>query len=468
MTKVINGTNAQILNTVRKNASHAYQERIPAVSDADISKAVNELNKYTPFWSEFVETLLNVVGMRIFNINKFENRLKPFAGSMTYGGMVEEYAADLIEAEDYAVDDTNVFGAKHPEVQVNWHRINSRRRYSLKVTDDLLMEAVENEGGLANLVNMIMSKPTESAEWDLYLMMLELLGKYKDADGMANVHVSAVTDEATGKNLVKVVRSWYEKSKFYRTDTNAAGINALSTNMRLICSASTLASIDVDVLSAAFNMDKASFMGQVVAVDEWPASLAGTEAILMDADFFRVYNTKTTMRSIQNPADLSTVYYLHVWDIVSASRFVPCIRFSTDADNIEVATPKTVSSVAYDIMYEGDTASANKVEVKPGTVYDLVPKVTYSDTSTDGRAYFIIAAANSTAPGADAAEVALVKPDTGTYVGAGYRVVPGTDGRAWKLHVDDYATYDSISITCVAVGNTTKNTTKTINKPSSS
>lgn len=128
MAYTISASNANILNTVRANASHAYQERIPAVSDADVSKAMLELKRYTPMWNEFVETLLNVVGLRLFNMNKFENRLKPLqSGSLPFGGMVAEYGMDLIKADDYDVDDVNVFGAEKPEIRVTWHRVTPAR-----------------------------------------------------------------------------------------------------------------------------------------------------------------------------------------------------------------------------------------------------------------------------------------------------------------------------------------------------
>lgn len=332
------------------------------------------------------------------------------------------------------------------------------------MNESLISEAIETEGGLASLLSMIMNTPTESAEWDTYLQMLELLAKYNEADGFANVNVSAVTTEATAKALIKAVKGWYEKSKFYRSDTNAEGIASIAKGMILLTTPEVLATVDVDVMAMAFNMDRAELAGRIVTVDQWPATLAGTQAFLLDERFFQVYTEKQEFRSIQNPATLDNVYFLHVWQVLSCSRMVPAIRFSTDETNIGELTQKTVSAVNFGIQYEGDSASLDNVDVIPGTDYDLIPAVTYSDGSTDGRAYFVISASSSTAPADNAVEVAVIKPDTGTYIGAGYHVEAGE--HVWKLHVDEDSTYDSLAITCISAANAAKSKTKQFTKES--
>ena len=41
--KTLNATNAQILNAIRTDASFAYQQRIPAATQGDITETVNNL-----------------------------------------------------------------------------------------------------------------------------------------------------------------------------------------------------------------------------------------------------------------------------------------------------------------------------------------------------------------------------------------------------------------------------------------
>lgn len=451
MTKILSASNAQILNTVRVNSSLEYQTRIPAVTDGNISKAMIELDRYTPMWNEFVHNLLNVIGLHLFNENHYENRLKPLkSGALAFGGMVEEYSMNLIDAQEYDANDTNVFDAPDPDIEVNWHRINSRLKYPLKVNEDLLAEAVETEGALASFVAYVMSKPQDSAEWNEYKQMLELLAKSAEVDGMANINVpnilTAADPEAAGKALVKQISTWYEKSKFYRNDTNAAGIDAVSRNMVLLTTPEIQASQSVDVLAAAFNMDRAQFMAdRTIVVDAWPEILAGTQAILVDQDWYKCYDTKNKVTSIYNPATLDWIHYLHKWSILSASRQRPIIRFSTDQTNLGTITTKTVSSVA--ASFKDGTSD----DLVPGMSKELAATVTYSDSSTDSRVYWIITGSTEAVPADDAASVDVILPDTGTYV-----------DRMGILHVSEGNTYQTLTITAVSTADPSKNDTITL------
>lgn len=488
----LNASNAQILNAVRDQAGLEYQMRIPAVSDGDISKALKELDKYTPMWNIFMSTLLNTIGLRMFNENLYENRLRPLkTGSLAFGGMVEEYSINLIQAEEYDVNDTNVFEVKEPDMEVNWHRINSRRRYPLTINEDLIAEACESDGGLSALITYIMQTPQNSAEWDEYLLMLELLAKYQTEDGFANVQVSDILSaqdpEAAGKQLVKAVSTWYEKSKFYRRDTNAAGIDAVSRNMILLTTPEIQASYNVDVLAAAFNMSRAEFMAdRVLTVDKFPEGLSGTQAILLDADWYKVFDTKNKVASIYNPKTLNWNHFLHRWGIFSCSRMRPAIRFSTAEDNINVPVPWTVDSVgAYFGKEEWATWQG------PGTVNGDRTVLTIADTAgltvplyanvsevqgetgerTTKNVYWLLSgsiapltkgnnndivyqypnADGTSTPDFDAASLDVILPDSGTYV-----------DRDGVLHVAPDMSYSALKITAVSTQDPTKNATITV------
>ena len=487
----LNASNAQILNAVRDQAGLEYQMRIPAVSDGDVSKALKELDKYTPMWNIFMSTLLNTIGLRMFNENLYENRLRPLkSGSLAFGGMVEEYSINLIQAEEYDVNDTNVFEVKEPDMEVNWHRINSRRRYPLTINEDLIAEACESDGGLSALITYIMQTPQNSAEWDEYLLMLELLGKYQTEDGFANISVSDILSaqdpEAAGKQLVKAVSTWYEKSKFYRRDTNAAGIDAVSRNMILLTTPEIQASYNVDVLAAAFNMSRAEFMAdRVLTVDKFPEVLDGTQAILLDADWYKVFDTKNKVASIYNPKTLNWNHFLHRWGIFSCSRMRPAIRFSTDEDNINVPVPWTVDIVEAWFGKEYESYDG------PGTVNDDFNQLTVDDTAglvipinaraveTDGtnyrntpNVYWLVSgsiaplvsvdedgaivyqypnADVSGTPDLDAASLDVILPDSGTYV-----------DRDGYLHIAPDMSYSAIKVTAISTKDPSKNMSITV------
>ena len=115
---ILQADNAAIINKVRANASLEYQSRIPVVTQANLSKTFATLQAYQPMWNEFMDVLINRIGLTLFNQNSFTNRLKPLkSGAMNYGGMIQEIGANLLHAEAYDPNDTNVFGGEKADVE---------------------------------------------------------------------------------------------------------------------------------------------------------------------------------------------------------------------------------------------------------------------------------------------------------------------------------------------------------------
>ena len=187
---ILQADNAAIINKVRANASLEYQSRIPVVTQANLSKTFATLQAYQPMWNEFMDVLINRIGLTLFNQNSFTNRLKPLkSGAMNYGGMIQEIGANLLHAEAYDPNDTNVYGGEKADVEVNYHQINRRDKYKMRVNNDLLEESFLNDGQLAAFVNNLLSLPQKSDEWDEYIIMRGLLRKYQVADGFFNYQV---------------------------------------------------------------------------------------------------------------------------------------------------------------------------------------------------------------------------------------------------------------------------------------
>lgn len=443
----LDASNVDVINTVRANASLAYRERVPETTKASLAATLDAIQSYEPFWNEFQSVLINKIALVVMDKNMtFENRLRPLkSGGLEYGGMVQELDAQLIEAQAYDPNATNVFEAQAPDVLVNYHKINRRDKYKFKVNSDLLEEAFLNDGQLSAYVNSLMVLPQQSSEWDEYKLMLELLAMYQsEGSGFANYQVpdiaSAADAEAAGKNLTRMLREYYLYTKgFFRTQYNKDGAQAFSDELVLLTTPRVQSYLDVEVLANAFNMDKAQWLAdRVVIVDEFPDELAGTQAMLLDSKFYRVYDAKRRAVSIFNPDTLDWIYTYHIWQILSASRMKNAIRFSTAADSIVVPTKPTVSSVSI-------SAAANTFN--KGDIIAIGATVTYSDGSTDAAAVYEITA---TAAG-DEDNPVKVLPETGTYI-----------DRMGNLHIAVDAQWTTITVTAYALENRTKNASKTI------
>lgn len=444
----LDASNVEILNVVRAVASTDYRDRVPTATRANIAKTAKLIHEYQPLWNEFYTTLLDRIGLTVFNNNQFKNRLAPFKKSLSYGAMVQESSANLITAESYN-EEKNVdpFAAQKPELFTDYHVKNRADTYGIRVNEALLYEAVLSEGELSAYLNGIYRLPSQSAEWDEYCIMRDLFGVAQQASPFYNVQVadlvSSSDKEADAKALVTAIRTMYLTAKgFYSRDYNAAGVDAAANDFILLTTPAVSATNDVYSLAAAFNMERAEwFADRVVVIDEFPAGLEGTQALLVDEDAFQCYDILNKSASIYNPRNDSLYQYLHARGIYSLSRQRPIIRFSTAADSGASLVSKTVTSVAV------TSDPANIVETGDEVTYQLKPVVTYSDSSTDDSAYPIVV--GLTAGGVTPDGYSSVFPDANTYV-----------DRNNVLHVSPSfrASYKYYSITVVYIS--TRDSTK--------
>ena len=149
--KQLHATNAQILNAIRNDASLAYQQRIPAATQGDITSTVENLMYYRPMMNEFIDALVNRIGDVVIKSKTWTNPLAQFKrGMMQYGETIEELATTLIQAKRYdpnkCYDD--VFACNPPDVMSNFHSINRQDMYEITINDMLLRRAFLTDYGL--------------------------------------------------------------------------------------------------------------------------------------------------------------------------------------------------------------------------------------------------------------------------------------------------------------------------------
>jgi hypothetical protein len=353
----INMDNVQLLNTVRQYAPVDYQNRIPAVTQGNIQSALRGFQDYTPSWDIFLGVFLEKIGLQIVRNTTWTNPFGIFKRApMRLGSKIEEVAINLQRAHGYKNNCTDVFGVEPADSRVAFHSQNRHDYYKVTVPlEDVLRGAAVDEYFLSSYLGSLVDNLIVSDNADEYLIFKELLAKANERNAFFNVNVSNVLTAqdkaAASRALVERVRGMYRMAKFpsakYSIEGRERGLITVGRDMVLIIDAATEAAVDVESLAAAFHMDKADFMADSVAViDEWPRGLEGTQALLVDRDFFVVTDTLLSMQAAPlNPCNLSVNHYYHHWGIYSFSTFVPCIRFSTDADTVIGNTPAEVTGI---------------------------------------------------------------------------------------------------------------------------
>jgi hypothetical protein len=123
-------------------------------------------------------------------------------------------------------------------------------------------------------------------------------------------------------------------------------VSAQPDELELFITPEANAAIDVEALAAAFNIDKATLPSKINIIPKEHFNIPGGQAVLTTKDFFVVADQRIDTTSAVNPVGLHTNYFLHHWQVVSASRFVPAVLFTIESGSVINIAPTPVASVA--------------------------------------------------------------------------------------------------------------------------
>jgi hypothetical protein len=362
--------NTTIAGRVYLSGTNDFQQRVPNPTisgiDATSKFLFDPMNRR--YLNEFVDAFVNRIGTQIVHNNQWENPLTVFKGSnLRYGASIQESAIKWLRAHAYDVDDATLLKVERPEAAVWYHTVNRKNRYDITLELPDLQQAFADEMGLNRLIDAVMTVPRNSDNCDEYLCMLNQIAYYEKNWQFFKHQVSGEpTDEATGKEFLKAVRAYAKKLKFpsslYSPVSAEYGIPTFAKPEELVLfiTADAAASIDVDTLASVFQLDKAEAAYRTIEVPELPVPNAF--ALLTTDSFFVCNDYVYANESFYNPQTLSTNYYLHHWEVVSASPFVPAILFTTDAGTTVPTLTQTVTGV---------NITAAKTTLKPGDTTQL-------------------------------------------------------------------------------------------------
>ena len=352
---VLNATSAQIINTIRANASYEYQSQVPEVTDEKSLIRVGDKIMGAPaFRNQFVNALINrialvVVKSMTFN-NKFANLKK---GYLEFGETIEDVFVKIAKVVNYDPNKAISRELKRtlPEVESAFYKMNWQVMYPVTIGENELRQAFMSFQGVENLITKIIDAIYTAAEYDEYLLFKYLIIKAIAHGKMYAIGVDTTTDI---KNSAKAFRGTSNLLQFPSTQYNEAGVlNTTPRERQIIFMDSQFnADYDVDVLASAFNMDKATFMGSLELVDSFgtfdntrwaqlreagnnieevtAAELALTKtvkAVLVDSDWFQIYDNLTEFTEQYLGSTMEWNYWLHTWKTIASSPFANAVVF---------------------------------------------------------------------------------------------------------------------------------------------
>ena len=376
-----NNSGVSIFNYIRENSSSEFRDIVPTATSENILTLANILfdQSYTPQLNEFVSNLINRIGYTMVHNKVFSNPLAMFKkGSVPLGTDVQDIFTNPATAEDYEFSNTamaKLLTITDPDTHVAYYRRNRKDLYTVTVSREGLQGAFVSWGKFEDYISSLVNSLYNGDYIDEFRYTKELIqGAYDNNKAIVET-VSAVSNEATAKAFVKAARKLFTKMKFPSTEYNAYSkmsgsekkITTWTDEDRIVflINADVEAEIDVDVLAAAFNMDKAKLLGRIIAVDSF-----GDDKILgclCDEAFLQIYNNQFRFDEFYNARTMSWNFYLHAWDTFAISPFANAVILAT-------AASKPATAVAL----SGSTAS-----VTAGSTTTLTYSLTPADSTSD-------------------------------------------------------------------------------------
>lgn len=346
-----------ILNTIRANASVEYVNRVPLASRTNIESVGNPILEYQNIQNEFINSLVNRIALTIVHNKTAKNPLAVLKkGAIPLGSDIQEIFTNMAKDAGYDRTGSKLLTVTKPDVKALYYRVNREGQYPVTIYQTDLQRAFTSYADLENLMSSIVTSLYSGDAQDEFILMKSMFAKAIANDHVVKAAITHVKDEATGKALVKSIKKASKAFTFASHSFNKYFDNRPDTDLGrpietwtpiedqvLVIRADVMTDIDVDVLAAAFNMDKAKFMGQILEVDSF-GSADNCVAVLCDKSFIKVYDTLNKMTDFFNPQGMYYNYWLNHHQVYGYSLFANAVAFTCDDEAI--ALDKTTLTFA--------------------------------------------------------------------------------------------------------------------------
>lgn len=368
---------ADILNVIRNNASVDYRNYVPK-ADANDVESVRTIGAiimdYPALQNEFLNALVNRIGRVMLTSKMYSNPIAFFKkGVLEYGESIEEIFVNIAKVQEFnpEIAEQEVFKRVVPDVRAAFHIMNYQKFYKATVTQEQLKQAFLSWDGVTDLIARIVDSMYTGANYDEFLVMKYLLARHILDGRVYPVTVPTVNAE-NAKAIVTTVKGVSNKLTFMNSEYNPAAVRTFTekTDQYMIVNSVFDATMDVNVLASAFNMDKAEFLGHRVLIDGFGdldvarlgeifagdptynepsqdelTALNAIPAVIVDKDWFMVFDMLTQFTEQYNGQGLYWNYFYHVWKTFSVSPFANSVLFVPGTPSVTSVTvsPTTAS-----------------------------------------------------------------------------------------------------------------------------
>lgn len=376
-------TSLNALREMSVNGSSIYHQYIPVIDEnTSISTIAEPVLTVPAVANDFMSMLVNRIVYTQFETKYFRNPLQILEGDripLGYAG--QEIYVNPAKGRKYNVNDfAGLLQKYEADVKVQYMTLNSDLQYPVTVTRHDLKKAFTSWESLDRFIDQLSNSLYNGAYIGEYRYTKNLIGSAYSYGGVQVETISAITDESSAKAFVKKVRNLFLNFQTPATSFNAwakvgGNGNPITTwsnpeDIVVILRNDVRTEIDVDVLASAFNMDKATLMGNILTVDnfdiiddEGVKRFDGSNILGMIADksWFKIKRQDMYLDEFYNANNRTWQYYLNITKMYQYSLFANAVVLATAEPTI------AITSMDY---------KANVVEIKQGDVENLEITVT--------------------------------------------------------------------------------------------
>ena len=390
------------LNKIREISSDIYHQYIPILEDdTDISTFASPILNVPEVYNEFCNALVNRIVYTQVNTKTFNNPLRGLEGSvMPLGYAGQEIYVNPAKGRQYNVNDfAGILQKYEADVKVQYLVKNMDIQYPLTIVRTKLKEAFVSWENLDSFITGL----TNSLYNGMYIDEFKYTKALVSSAYKGNlVQVETVSAPTTSKELAETftikARELFLNFQMPSTQYNAwakvggAGkpITTWSDpeDIVILIRNDVRAYMDVTVLANAFQIDKATLLGNIYAVDNFDVyddegnkifDGANIFGMIADRNWFKIRPIDQFMENGYNANNRAMQYFLNNIKMYEFSLFANAKVFATGEATVNPTAIKFKKDGEYiTTLAVGDTPVDVEVETVP---YSANASITYASSA---------------------------------------------------------------------------------------
>ena len=351
-------TSLNALREMSVSGSSIYHQYIPIIDEnTSIATLAEPILSVPAVANEFMSMLVNRIVYTQFETKLYNNPLRVLEGDripLGYAG--QEIFTNPAKGRKYNVNDfAGLLQKYEADTKIQYLTVNSDLQYPVTVSRHALKKAFTSWADLDRFIDQLSNSLYNGAYIGEFAQTKNLVASAYAYGGVRVQTVSAVADDATAKAFVKKCRNLFLDFQVPSTSFNAwaqvdgsgAPITTWSNpeDIVLILRNSVRTEIDVDVLAAAFNIDKATLMGNILTVDNFDVydddgvkrfDGSAIQGIIADKSWFKIKTQDMYLDEFYNANNRVWTYYLNVTKMYQYSLFANAVVLATSLPTVAI------------------------------------------------------------------------------------------------------------------------------------